>query len=265
MPHLPPFSLVLGLDARTLGQLAVTLPTWRRHKPSLFRRPVVAFHDRGLARANVAALLAPACPDLVLVPWPPAPVEFAADPDWHRGSAQRTKMLSGFVHVAAQAVETQYWLKLDVDVVATGRDDWADPAWFDDAPAIVGHRWGYTKPANQMLRLDQWVLDNHDKLHDLWRRPSLGLAPAPGSRALPHARIISWCGFFRTDMTRAAAQAAAATCGPCRMPVPSQDGFLWYYAARMGERVVRVNMKQSFEHWNTEGNIRAAAERAMRG
>ena len=259
------YSLVLGVDARTLGQLALVLPTWARHKPSLFNRPVIVFHDRDLSRHFAAEALRPFARNLLLYEWPPAPgVEFAADPHWRRGNPQRTKMLSGFVHVAAAVVETRYWLKLDCDVVATGNDRWADDAWFEDDPGIVAHRWGYTKPANQMQTLDAWVWANKEKLPELMAHPSLCLAPSsPESSALPHPRVISWCGFFRTDMTRAAAEAAARTCGRCQIPVPSQDGYLWYWATRTGETVVRENMKSSWEHWNTEQNIRAAVERVL--
>jgi len=42
---------------------------------------------------------------------------------------------------------------------------------------------------------------------------------------------------------------ANRTCGVGKMPVPSQDSFLWYLAARMGLKVRRVNMKScGWEH-----------------
>ena len=170
-------------------------------------------------------------------------------------------MLSGFVHVAAEHVRTEFWLKLDVDCVATMHPDWIDEAWFVDEPAIVAQRWGFTKPANQMLDLDRWALRLFDEL------PSepLNLRPNEGSSRLNHKRIISWCGFFQTEFTRTCSRLANESGYINSMPVASQDGYMWYVAKRFGLPIKRVDMKQrGWQHWLTMRNIKRACEEAMR-
>ena len=173
-------------------------------------------------------------------------------------------MLAGFVHVPTVHVDTSYWLKLDTDVVATGNDDWVDDCWFEGDPAIVAQPWGFTKPADQVLKLDEWVLNNAEKLYDLVCEPALCLTPNEGSDRVRHKRIISWCGFFHTHFTWSASTWAENTCGVGKLPVPSQDGYLFYLAKRLDFGIKRVQMKKlGFEHWSTMFNVKQAAERAM--
>ena len=177
-------------------------------------------------------------------------------------------MLAGFIYVASQYVRTPYWLKLDCDVVADGRDDWIDPIWFEADPAIVAHRWAFTKPPNQMDLLDAWVEKEKDKpiVAMLAKRPPLNLHPESlESERLSHKRIISWCGFFQTGFTRVCAAMATETCPLLNMPVPSQDGFCWYVAQRLGFPIVRTNLKRmgGWQHWSTMSNVIEHSRRAM--
>jgi hypothetical protein len=195
--------------------------------------------------------------DVTYYHWPMGGATYEADKSIGKfGDAQRYKMLAGFVFVPSMFVQTKYWLKLDLDVVATGVDDWIDPDWFEEAPAIVAHPWGYTKPANQMIQLDEWARGK-------FASNELQLRPSKGSNKIRHKRIISWCGFFHTKFTRIAAD--YASCGPYKLPVPSQDGYLWYCAKRLGLSIVRTNMKSRGWSWQS-GNKRVehAAVEAMR-
>jgi hypothetical protein len=256
------YTTVVGVDAKHLRQLAVVWPTWARHKPSLLKHPMVAFFDVQQVRAeDIRSVVGH--PNLRTVPWPPDHVVYEDQPAAGRfGSAQRYKMLAGFVHAPARCVETEYWLKIDTDVVATGEDDWIDGRWFAGSPVIVAHPWGFTKPPDQMLRLDEWA----EGVSFLSQFRPLGLAPKPGWTRLTHKRIISWCAFFRLDFTSLCSQLAERYCGCWRLPVPSQDGFLWYCAQRLGLDVVRTGMKgRGWEHWSTEKNVLEAARRALDG
>lgn len=257
------YTLVVGVDASHLRQLAITWPTWKRHKPSLLQRPMLIFLDRDqVSMGDVKSVVDH--PDLRIARWP--------EPDWIKYEGgndkwtdpQRYRMLSGFVHVPASYVDTRYFLKIDTDTVATGQDDWIDEQWFENDPAVVAQGWGFTKPPDQMSRLDAWAYRNHHVLGFDSPPLSLDLKPEPGSDKLKHKRIISWCGFFSTEFTGRAADWAVRTCGQGQLPVPSQDGYLWYLATRLGLEVKRVDMKaRGWEHWNTMFNIRQAAERAM--
>lgn len=254
MPLFTDYTLVCGVDQKHLNQLRLTYPTWIKTKPSLLKQPMLLFYDcNQLTHSEVSRTINH--PDITITPWPPAGVTYEGDNSkWY--DAQRYKMLAGFVHVPGQYVKTSYWLKLDTDVVATGQDDWIDPSWFDDSPLIVSHPWSFTKPADQMMILDEWsrrdeVLKNH---------PPLNLIPKPGADRLGHRRIISWCAFFDTTFT--------TFCSVCtedsKLPVPSQDGYMWYLATLLGGVVKRVQMKtRGWEHWCTDNNIRLAVERVM--
>jgi len=261
----PYYTLVLGVDARHLWQLSRVWPTWRRHKPSLTRAPLVVFYDReDVTEGHVRAVIRRSA---TIVPWPPENVSYTADPALGKfGDARRAKMLAGFVYVAAAAVRTAYWLKLDTDVVAVERDNWIDTDWFDGRAAIIAHPWGYTKPPDQFVRLDRWVDAHRDDLGALAERPPLDLIPAPGAEALPHPRIISWCAFFDTGVTRYAADAAAQTVGQGQLPVPSQDGYLWYVTRRLGLGITTTNMKRrGWQHWSADKNVDRYARLALGG
>ena len=66
------------------------------------------------------------------------------------------------------------------------------------------------------------------------------------------------------DLTRKASEWAEQTCGAGKLPVPSQDGYLFYLAKRLDFGIKRVQMKSGgWEHWSTMFNVIQAAMRAM--
>lgn len=256
---------MLGVDANHLTKLNLVLPTWIQNKPHLRDVPWRVFVDGDSVNSiNADELLKNLLvfKDLRIIRWDP-------DHDFPRGTGrwydpQRQKMLAGFVHIPALEVETPYWLKLDLDVVASGVSDWIDPQWFENDPAIIGHRWGYTKPPHQMEELDNWVKYCQDRgeLANLADTPPLDMHPKPDANSLPHKRIISWCAFFNTDFTRFVSESVNRTCNrftnrPWGLPVPSQDGIMWYMATRMKKQIVRTNMKsRGWIHCSRESGIR---------
>jgi len=262
------YTLVVGVDKKHLEQLSYTWPTWKRHKPSLLDVPMVVFRDRHQVQ-EIEIRKVVDHPNLSVVTWPLESFDHRYDyrlpgkTKWD--NEQRYKMLAGFVYVPPVSVMTRYWLKVDTDTVADGNDDWIDDSWFDDCPAIVAHPWPYTKPPNQMIKLDDWVDRNKLDLPMLNNCPPLNLRPNPGSGCLRHHRIISWCGFFHTKFTAQAAAWAARTGHPGSLPVQSQDGYLYYCAKRLGFVVVRAGMKRrGWQHWSTMGNIRKFSEKVLR-
>jgi len=261
---IPDYTLVIGVDQSHLQQLTWTWPTWRKHKPSILKHPMIVFRDwQQVTEEQVKAVVDH--PNLRVYSWPPVKMEYERVGEDRFGDPQRHKMLSGFIYVAAAFVRTPYWLKLDTDVVATGRDDWIDPNWFTDEPAIVSHPWAFTRPPDQMLKLDAWVEANKNKMPVLSSLPPLDMRPIPGKDRLDHKRIISWCAFFNTRFTTICRDVARSACGNLKLPIPSQDGFCWYVAARMGLGVQRHQMKKrGWQHWHTSWNIRTHAEEAMK-
>lgn len=249
------FDIVLGVDRGHLEHLETVLPNWLEKKPSLSQQRFVIFYDEPALFEEIRTIVGSMGIRHLLVPWKPSLVYESNGDKWT--DPQRQMMLAGFVYVAAEAVATEYYLKLDLDVVAEDTDNWIDTDWFaSDRTAIISHPWGYTKPPNQMLELDAWAAANRIE------GSPLNLAPNPGSDLVKHNRIISWCAFFNTEFTRQAAMSACSSVGYGKLPVPSQDGFLWYLAERTGWNVIRTNMKA--RGWIHRSRLSAVKEEIVR-
>ena len=252
------FSVVLGVDAKTIQQLRMSSQTWRKNQPDLWKRPWVVFYDWRQVRAAEVRAAIPAFDSLpmsTLVPWPRVPVE---PPGAYEN--QRHRMLAGFIHVPAEYVATQYWLKIDTDAVKLDDRDWPLPEWFRPSemyfsavsrvsgpvkkprpPAWISSPWGYTKPAGQMAYLEAWA----DGVPGLREFPRVGFQDGGrAARRLRHPRMASWVSFYRLDFTRDAAAWANSGVEPGSIPVPSQDGYHFYVSARTREPVRTVSMKQ---------------------
>ena len=255
------YTLVLGVDRYHLAQLAWTFPTWARHKPSVINRQVVVFYDRDeVSERDVRHVVRSDYDEFTLqcIPWPAVGIRYRGVSGDKWNDPQRYKMLAGFVHVSAENVSSRYWLKVDTDVVATGNDNWVDPEWFMDSPGIVAHPWGFTKPPDQMLRLDEWA-------QGYYSTAPLHLVPKEGADRIRHSRIISWCGFFATKMTQELSRLCNRTCGDHKLPVPSQDGVCWYHCTRSGLPIIRPRMKGlGWQHWSTMANVEKYSKLAMK-
>jgi hypothetical protein len=232
--RLPALTLVVAVDDRSIVKLRHTWPTWMRHKPELREMPVLLIHDASVDPAKEDCALFREHPCLRFVPWE---MPDALD--------QRERMLTALVKVPAFEVTTPWYLKLDVDVVATRSGAWIEPDWFlpDElgrSPAFISSPWGYTKPANALERLDDWG-DTNPHLSS-W--PRLNLPFEEKAECVAHPRIISWCFFGKTAWTREVVEYS-----PHRLPCPSQDTYLFYCAARRGDRMIRTRMSRyGWEH-----------------
>lgn len=239
------YSLVLGIDAHTFEFFKLSGPTWRKNKPSLFAVPWVVFIDISQDPYLPEKVLEfiqelDSQVEVTIHTWPPKGADYSHwDGQTKWTNPQRAKMLAGFCIVPVH-VQTPYWLKLDVDVLATGMDAWIEPSWFNGNPSIIAPSWNYTKPSNQMLLLDSWA----EKTNSFFQGTEpLNLHPEPHSSILKHKRICSWCAFFSTEFTKVCANEVKKTCKPGNIPVGSQDGFHWYCATRCGFSINRVQMK----------------------
>jgi hypothetical protein len=261
----PDYTLVLGIDKHHLDQLQMVQVSWQLRKPSLWEVPWIIFYDQEqVTEKQIRGVVHH--PNLTTVPWPINDIEYPGANTDKWTSSQRYKMLAGFVHVPAAVVKTKYWLKVDTDSIAFGMDDWIDPEWFMDDPAIVSHPWSFTKPPDQMAFFDTWVDENRHVLKVLNGNPPLMLFPKEGSDRLQHKRIISWCSFWKTAFTKMCSYFANVTCKPGLLPAPTQDGFMWYCAARLGEVIVRPNMKdRGWMHRSSMKGIRGALMEAVGG
>lgn len=241
----PEYTLVIAVDEAHLPHLELVWPNWKQNRPGIFNhQPIIAVDSED--GTDILDRVQNICPEAFIARWsnPRNSYDPGDGSRWY--DPQRQKMLSSILYTASSFVETPYWLKLDLDVLAKDeRDDWIDPDWFIGDPAIIGHRWGYTKPAQQMMDLDKWVSLHPLELKWLHRNPPLNLIPEENSSLVSHPRIISWCAFFHTTFTQDCASSAYGTVEePLTMPCPSQDGFMFYCAERGRKGVVRANMKK---------------------
>jgi len=221
-------TLVAAFDAVYLKKLRCTWPTWMRFRPELLDVPVLLIYDGALDLTSLDLRFLEKHHNIEFVPW-----------HMPGAASQREKMLTALVRIPATCVHTSWYLKLDADTYATQRSDWIDDAWFrpfDNSAAIayVASPWGYTKPAGAIQILDDWA----DRVDGIRHCARLNLPVTPGSDLVRHSRMASWVFFGNTAWTRRITSLA-----PERLPIPSQDTYLSYCAARLASPVRHVRMK----------------------
>lgn len=254
----PPCTLILVVDRPHLEELRWAWSSWVMHQPYVSTLPTLVAYD--------ASSVDPVRPEELEFIRSPletfgGSVEFVPIlPSFCPAAAgQRERMLSAFVLLLPQLVRTPYYLKLDTDLVAVAEGrTFPNAEWFEGGPAIIAPRWSYTKPADRIAALDRWG----DAKLGIKEKPPLNLPYDPAAKRIRHSRIISYCMFGRTDWTCDMAAIAGD-----RLPVPSQDSFLWYCAARRGERINSFHAGHfGWKHCGSRlSRVRDAARDATRG
>lgn len=211
------FSVVLAVDPRYVGQLELTWPTWVRNRPEMFTKPLRILCDVDLPESRLD-FVKREHPDVEVHPVPRV-----------SHLDQRSRMLTAWVQAAPWIVKTPWFFKLDVDTVARRKD----PNWCADfliapnehgvLPRFAASGWSYTKPADAVHRLDAWG-NTHPEISKF---PPLNLPWDPkNNKVMTPGRVASYTYFGDTGWHRWLS-------GLCRdLPVPSQDTFAWYVAAR---------------------------------
>lgn len=232
MRGIPEFTTLVAVDAEHLEELRISAETWRVNRPEIWRNPMLVVCD------DATATTASYSRELASSSLHPSATFISAHAAFPTGciyGSQREKMLTALVF-AARLISTKWYLKLDCDTLAapapTGR--WIEPEWFiDPKTALIAGRWGYTKPADAIQRLDDWG----DTVSEIARHPRLDLPREVGAKLVRHKRIISYAMFGNTEWTRRMAALAGN-----RLPVPSQDTYLGYCAERTGVPYWRVRL-----------------------
>lgn len=245
------FTTLVAVDEVHVAELKSTWPTWKRHRPELLQRKLLLLCDAARTQADWEKTLRFVDhPGKQIVLWD-SPI-----------SDQREKMLSSLVFGAARHVTTPWYLKLDTDAAALQPGSWLEQEWFREdetgrLPAFIASPWAYTKPGKWIDRIEQWAAT----VPELAAHPPLNLRSNPGSNKVLHPRIISWCFFGNTEWTKR----MAALCGD-RLPIPSQDTFLWYCAERQRDFYRRVRMNRfGWKHIACRRRLKGACNAAMKG
>lgn len=226
-------TIVTGIDIGYIDKLLATYETWKHFKPEVLKMPMRVVYDTATLaldgrRMRRLAKAARRQADFQFVPWE------------GEYPSQREKMLTALTFAPTTDVPTPWYLKIDADTVATRTAKWIDDAWFEEkdgeTPAFVTNPWNYTKPASFITRLQDWG-DQQPGLKD---HPRLQIEYSPDDRRAYHKRIISWLFFGNVAWTRE----VVGTLPTRNLPVPSQDTFLWYCAARTDRRYVTHKMRR---------------------
>ncbi|MDX1964958.1 MAG: hypothetical protein SFX18_17555 [Pirellulales bacterium] len=242
------FTTIVAVDELHLPELRLVWPTWEMNRPEILKQPLLIICDGNRSLSSWEEQLRFVNhPEKRLVSWNMTDV------------SQREKMLTGLVVCAATKINTPWYLKLDTDVAAIRSGNWLDLSWFSPSqdgrmPVFIAPAWGYTKPANILTELDKWG-DNNNFIKSF---PRLNFPIRDGQERFCHPRIISWCFFGNTDWTKK----IWAECGE-RLPVPSQDTFLWYCAHRRGDYYVRQRMNEHWAHIKNRRRLQAACLQAI--
>jgi hypothetical protein len=240
-------TIVVAIDAQYVHKLWWSYQTWRRMKPEMAKMPLLIIADG--SKNGSPVILDHALynfvrmaegfghPSIDVVAWD---VPWDATYDY---ATQRERMLNALVFGPALYVKTPWYLKLDADTYATDKKLWLDEGWFAPVdgvePVFVASPWGYTKPGDTLDILDDWG----DTVEGLKHLPRLNVPHEPGSDRVRSPRMASWVMFGQTNWL----QEVVKLCPDQRLPVPSQDTFLYYAAARRKDYYYRVRM--AFAGW----------------
>lgn len=253
---LPNITLVLGIDAKTIEQLKISWPTWKLNRPEMFNWPWIIFYDHEQLQIDTVIELSEQMGkglDTQYIAWPPPGAATQYE-------SQRAKMLAGHVYAPALYCMTPWHMKLDTDALARPHERWIEPTWFSDprVPCFVAPRWHYTKGRGFLRRLDEWG----DKAFP--NSLPLNIQHDPEAVRVGHARMCSWCSYYRTAFSRFTAEACERTLGKNRLPVPSQDTVHWYVAARLAlhHRIENMKARGWSNHPKING-LRAEAEKIL--
>jgi hypothetical protein len=202
-------SIITGCTPEYMKKLMWCLPTWKM-KPQFENAEIVIFYS-GMKSSDLY-WVKDYFKDWTFVDWKMLKYDNV-----------RELILSSFI-LGHNFIKTEYSVKLDADTYFTDSRDIFDEDDFKQD--LVSHKWGYTKPGYWIDQLDNFF-NGTDKPIDL------------NKLLVKHKRIQSICCLQKTSMLR-----EIADCVGDRLPVPSHDTVLWYYANKYGLKIKRKNIKK---------------------
>jgi predicted SAM-dependent methyltransferase len=214
-------TIVTACDPKYVECLKVTYPTWVEYKN--INQFTIIVYVNGFEDNDSRLDFLRQHKNIKIIHW-----------DMHNVDNHREKMLSSFVFGPARDVATKYWLKLDADAYAVN-----DKPLFHKGMenyVFCGHKWGYTKPHRWISALNQWskkhtdIIDKTDVEID---------ASKIKKNKYFHHRTNSFIQLHKTEFIKIAAKLAGD-----RLPIPSQDTFLWFVATKFNQPTWRFNFKK---------------------
>lgn len=227
------FTTVIGVDMDHLGLLRTVAPNWLKYRPEIAQNPLRVIVDSSQGsqsewRYRVSEAIGPEYVDMKIVPY-----------DLPGCDNQREKMLNGLFAAPTWCVDTDYFLKVDLDCVASRRCEWIKDEWFESCPAFVASPWGYTKPGSMLADCEEWS----KKVPSLKSLPCSYEGDPRSQLRFGNKRVISFVYFGNTLWHRWAWGLVNMT-GSDRLPCPSQDSFASWLAQKTKSHFKRVRMKR---------------------
>lgn len=228
------FTTCVAIDDEHCKELELSYPTWVKHKREILRNPLLLICDGDQHDQHQWIIRTSFIEQRLKIVL--AHIDGCA--------SQREKMLTALVHLPHLHVETDWYLKLDTDAVALDNSKWIHDNWFDNHTKFIASPWSYTKPANALDTLDEWA-NCHAAF---WNTKPMNVPHVKNARRVCCSRIISWLMFVKTSFS---ARCSRLADNRKRLPVPSQDTFLWYVAQRMELPYVTTRFKKlGWNHCN---------------
>ena len=230
----PSLTLFTTVDANESELLVETWKTWMRFHPWLKTVPVHVLCSSDVNRTKLQRKLRCDHSSVECSVWPLK----ASIPG-------REQWAETWLRFPAKRITTDWYLKLEPTAVATRTGNWLNPEWFrpqssGGLPAFIAPRWGYSKPADVLTRLDDWA----DNLPPLKSFPRVNVPTSATDDRVRHDAISSWMFFGNTEWTR---QIDAICTGD--LPCASFDTFVTFCAARRRDPIIRWPMKDhGWEH-----------------
>ena len=195
------FTIVTAVTAEYLELLWWAISSWC-YKPQFRDKPLIVYYN-GIKEKDLSFVYK-IYKNAKLIPWDMVGIENV-----------REKMFSSFIFGAARDVQTPYYVKLDADTCFTTDSDvfTEDDLKYD----LVAHRWGYTKPG--------WYTDVLDNYYNGTNNPIDKTKEKSFQK-----RLQSFCCLHRTDWVKGLIPKFNS-----RLPVPSHDTTLSYYAEKEGK------------------------------
>lgn len=222
-------TVVTAGDERFVNKLYHTVPNWIKLKGMTC--PIIIFmHNIPLEDKRLNPFKQ--YPNVKVIPW-----------EMKCAETQRERMLAAFVLGAATHVKTPYMVKFDSETVALNDDPWLKDEFFEYD--MVGQKWGYTKPAHFVSKIDYWM----DGLQKIGKISNFkGILPLKKYGILSGdidrnkfgcPRVCSWIRLCKTSLI----QNIANNLMFGRLPMPSEDTLVWRWCERLGLKWGRHNFK----------------------
>lgn len=232
-------TISLAVDDKHLTELTYSFRTWNKFYPQFFsEHPYCIVYDEEQVKDTDARFGIFKGLKYEMFPWKNFDNLYVD---------QREKMLTSLIAAPAEYIKTKWYLKIDTDTIATNNRQWIFDEWFEDGKNVndqnmfISNPWRYTKPPDAIDIMDEWS----DRFSDVKNYyPRLNIHPNPGASSVSHKRIISWIMFARTEWTKYISSFAKTKNGSYKLPIPSQDTYLIYFAQRMKFNYKYVRFKK---------------------